>query len=69
MPNRDDPYFARREHAFLLRCEGVRLKEIGTRLGVSSARARQLISEFARHLSRVLYRRHTRIRIVEKDDQ
>lgn len=40
---------ARREHAWRLRLEGLTLQDIGTRLGVSKTRARDLIST---HLDR-----------------
>jgi hypothetical protein len=41
-------YYARHEHAFLLRCEGLKLAEIGQRLGVGKERARTLIIQFIR---------------------
>ncbi len=45
---------ARKEHAFLLRCEGLKYREIGPRLGVGSNRARLLTLEFERRLRKVL---------------
>lgn len=41
---------ARREHAFLLRCEGLKLQDIGDRLGVTKGRAEQIISNQARRM-------------------
>lgn len=38
---------ARLEHAFLLRCEGKKLAEIGTALGVTAERARGMVLSFA----------------------
>lgn len=39
---------ARREHAFRLRNEQLKLREIGERLGVQRERARQMILKFKR---------------------
>lgn len=39
------------EHAFLLRCEGLKLNQIGRRIGVSTERARQRVRYFARRLN------------------
>ena len=49
---------ARKEHAFLLRCEGMTLRQIGLRLGIGPQRVRQLIWIFGRRTSRALS--HTR---------
>ena len=43
---------ARREHAFLLRCEGASYHDISARLGVSKARVQMLILRFAKQMSR-----------------
>jgi len=40
-------WWARQEHAFLLRCEGLKLKEIGSHLGVGKNRAWQMSIQFA----------------------
>ena len=57
-PRIDRLYFdyglARKEHAWLLRCEGMTLRRIGLRLGVRQERARQLIWIFGRRVSRAL---------------
>ncbi len=39
---------ARKEHAWLLRAEGMKFKEIGRRLGISMAQARVLVFQFGR---------------------
>lgn len=58
-PNQDY-WLARREHAFLLRCEGLLLREIGERLGTGTESARQDILRFARvlhyHMRRCKFR-------------
>lgn len=41
-------WHARQEHAFLLRCEGLKLREIAQRFGISKERARGLIVQFVR---------------------
>lgn len=41
---------ARREHAFLMRCEGETLKQIGNRLGVGYKRVGTLIDTHTRHM-------------------
>ena len=48
---------ARDEHAWLLRAEGLQLRVIGERLGVSKERARQMISKFGRRVRRAILRR------------
>jgi hypothetical protein len=40
---------ARREHAWLLRAEGLTYKKVGERLGVGVERARSLVATYARH--------------------
>ncbi len=53
---------ARREHAWLLRCEGFKLREISNRLGIGRERARQMINKFSREMTRSLKR--TKIRKI-----
>jgi len=45
---------AREEHAFLLRCEGLKYKEIGKQFGVSVERARQMTFRCSRHLNKAM---------------
>ena len=46
---------ARSEHAFLLRCEGLKLREIADHLGlISREHARQLVCKYARRLNRAM---------------
>lgn len=45
---------ARAEHAWLLRAEGLTLRAIGKRIGVSGEQARQIIRRFGRDTSRSL---------------
>lgn len=45
---------ARAEHAWLLRAEGLTLREIGERIGLSHERVRQMIRKFGRDTSRSL---------------
>ncbi len=52
---------ARREHAWLLRAEGLMFRQIGARLDVGPARARQLVFEFSRSFCRSLS--NTRVRL------
>jgi len=47
-------YEARAEHAFLLRCEGLKLREIGDKFGFSIETARQSIARHARRLKRAM---------------
>jgi len=47
----DEYHTARYEHAWLLRAEGLKLKQIGNRLGCSNERARQMINQFGRKMS------------------
>lgn len=56
---------AREEHAFLLRCEGLRYREIGARLGISRAAARTLAQKFGRLTSRSLKRNRSKFRFEE----
>ena len=61
-----DPYHrARREHALLLRCEGLTLRQIGARFGVSHETARRLVDNGACELQRAL--RHSRLRCTEQN--
>lgn len=50
---------ARKEHAWLLRAEGLTLKQVGARLGISTEVARYHVVMFGRRVSRAA--RHTRI--------
>lgn len=50
---------ARLEHAWLLRAEGLKLREIGDRLGIGKDRVRQLIAQMGRRASRAM--RHSKI--------
>lgn len=51
----DQEYFqARREHAFLLRCEGMTLREIGERLGYTPERSRSAIWQFSKQVNKAL---------------
>ena len=45
---------ARCEHAFLLRCEGLKLREIADHLGTGRQYARQLVCKYARRLNRAM---------------
>lgn len=51
--------WARREHVFLLRAEGMKWHEIGARIGTSGARAQQLSQAFGRRLARAMRRSTT----------
>jgi hypothetical protein len=56
----DDGYAqsdARQEHAWRMRREGLLWREVGARLGVSSARAQQLARVIARQYRIVEYRK------------
>ena len=45
-------YWGRKEHAWLLRAEGMSHRKIGLRLGVSEERSRQMVREFGRRVGR-----------------
>jgi hypothetical protein len=49
-----DYWKARTEHAFLLRMEGMRFREIGQRLGSSSAGANRLFHQYADRMRRAI---------------
>jgi DNA-directed RNA polymerase specialized sigma24 family protein len=53
---------ARHEHAWLLRAEGLTLRQIGARLGVSRNQARILIFQFSYRVKRAM--RKTRWRVT-----
>jgi DNA-directed RNA polymerase sigma subunit (sigma70/sigma32) len=53
--------WARLEHAWLLKAEGLRLEDIGRRFGVTRERARQMIVKFGRRMERATM--HARWRI------
>jgi DNA-directed RNA polymerase sigma subunit (sigma70/sigma32) len=42
--------WARLEHAWLLKAEGLKLIDIGLRLGVTRERARQMVVKFSRRM-------------------
>lgn len=50
--------WARAEHAWLLRAEGLLLAEVGARLGLSRGGARRLIFVFSQRMQRAM--RHAR---------
>lgn len=52
---------ARLEHAWLLRAEGLGLREIAIRLGVGTERVRTMILQFAGMVGRAT--RHTKFRV------
>jgi len=55
---------ARKEHVFLLRCEGLTYHEIGLRLGVGRNRARTMYHEFVWYnLRRAM--RHTKVYVIK----
>lgn len=50
-PNASRRYtWARLEHAWLLKAEGLRLEDIGLRFGVTRERARQMVVRFGRRM-------------------
>jgi DNA-directed RNA polymerase specialized sigma24 family protein len=55
--------WARREHAFLLRCEGLTLAEVGERLGTTRDQVRGLVAHFVGRMNRAMAR--TRVYYVE----
>jgi hypothetical protein len=63
-PVAKDPIYAeaRRVHALLLRCEGLKSREIGARLGVTGARALQLIHSASLKLRSAMRRCHFQVR-------
>ena len=62
------PDVARYEHAFLLRCEGFKYREIGDHLGVCLERARDMSRAFPRKwLNRAM--RKTRFRWIREDEE
>jgi hypothetical protein len=57
----EQPYhYARREHVYLLRCEGLTLKQVGERLGVGPERVRQMQLSFEEELRTSLIRTRAR---------
>jgi hypothetical protein len=56
---------ARHEHAWLLRAEGLTLRQVGARLGVSGNQARVLIFQFSYRVKRAM--RKTRFKITAGD--
>lgn len=52
---------ARREHALLLRCEGLSYREIGARFGVHAWTASILVKRGARDLQKAMRKTHFRI--------
>lgn len=56
-------WLARREHAYVLWLEGLTLREIGPRLGISHERARQMIWQFKRAFARSLMRKRFRFEV------
>jgi hypothetical protein len=50
--------WARAEHAWLLRAEGLPYEEIARRFGVSKERARQIVKRFGRRVVRATRRTH-----------
>jgi DNA-directed RNA polymerase specialized sigma24 family protein len=57
-------YMAQREHAWLLRAEGLTFGEIGLRLGVPQGTARGMVRSYGRRVARAM--RHTKIRKVDE---
>jgi len=49
---------ARHEHVFLLRCEGLKFKEIAPRLGVTSGRVNQMFHKFVERMKKATRRTH-----------
>lgn len=48
--------YARYEHAWLLRAEGLTLDEVGSRFGVGGCRAAQMIKRFGKRVQRSIRR-------------
>lgn len=62
-PHPQDVYWvARREYAFMLRCEGLSTREIGGRLGVGSDQVRNMVGRVGHELARAM--RHTKVSIT-----
>jgi hypothetical protein len=59
-------YEARREYAFMLRCEGLTYKKIGERLGISHHRTSQLVWGFAKRLAQAM--KQTRVTFGGNDE-
>ena len=57
-----DYWRARKEHAWLLRCEGLKLREIGLRLGTGAPQAQLLVLAFGRRMTRALRRTRWQLR-------
>jgi hypothetical protein len=55
--------WARKEHAFLRRCERATLREVGEELGVTKETVRHGVYQFSRRLSRAM--RHTKFYFME----
>lgn len=53
--------WARLEHAWLLKAEGLRLEDIGAHLGVTRERARQMVVKFGRKARHATHRARWRI--------
>lgn len=56
---------ARKEHAMLLRCEGLSFGQVAKRLGVSRARAAVMSENAAQKLNWAM--RRTKLRVVEDE--
>jgi hypothetical protein len=56
---------ARHEHAWLLRAEGKTLQQIGERLGVSRARAQQMVAKFGRRMKRATRKTHFTLHLTD----
>ena len=51
---------ARREHAWLLRAEGLKYSEIGRRLGVTDQQAANMVAKFGRRVQAAINRPRTK---------
>jgi len=51
----EDYRLARMEHAWLCRAEGMTLREIGERLGITKTRVSQMIHKFGRRVTRAIH--------------
>ena len=54
-------HVARREHAFLLRCEGMKFKEIAARLGVTTSTAANCVARHGLRMAKAMKRTKVRI--------